>query len=221
MNPPEATPGLRRCALIALTVWLVIQGLSIGMAMHFGSFNLVEAVRLMLPRALVWLVFSPLSVCLAFRFPLERGRLALSLGVHLSACAVLVVASPRASQAFVHAAETGPNGEPFSRKMQSLHENGGAHPPGPQGAHIALDIMLYALIVSSCQALTWSHRAEQRERRALSAEARLAEARLAVLRMRLKPHFLFNALNGVSTLIHTDPQAADGMVGNLSQLLRW
>jgi len=221
MNPPEATLGFRRCALIAFTVWLVIQALSIGMAMHFGSFNLVEAVRFILPRALVWLVFSPLSVWLAFRFPLERGRLAASLAVHLSACSVLVAASLRASQEFVHAAETGPNGEPFSRKMQSLHENDSAHRRGgPQGAHIALDLMLYALIISSCQAVTWSHRAQQRERRALSAEARLAEARLAVLRMRLNPHFLFNALNGVSTLIHTDPQAADRMLGNLSQLLR-
>jgi LytS/YehU family sensor histidine kinase len=38
--------------------------------------------------------------------------------------------------------------------------------------------------------------------------------------MRLNPHFLFNALNGVSTLIHTDARAADKMLGDLSQLLR-
>jgi LytS/YehU family sensor histidine kinase len=38
--------------------------------------------------------------------------------------------------------------------------------------------------------------------------------------MQLNPHFLFNAFNSIATLIHTDPRAADDMVGNLSQLLR-
>jgi len=38
--------------------------------------------------------------------------------------------------------------------------------------------------------------------------------------MRLNPHFLFNALNGISTLIHTNARAADTMLGDLSQLLR-
>src|SRR5262245_44936507 len=122
MNPPETTPCLRRCALIALSVWLVIEGLSIGMAMHFGSFNLVEAVRITLPRALVWLVFSPLSVWFAFRFPLERGRLALSLAVHLSACALLVVISHRASHLFVDAATSAAGGL-SSRETRSLHPN--------------------------------------------------------------------------------------------------
>jgi LytS/YehU family sensor histidine kinase len=36
----------------------------------------------------------------------------------------------------------------------------------------------------------------------------------------LNPHFLFNALNGISTLIHTDARAADTMLGDLSELLR-
>ena len=76
------------------------------------------------------------------------------------------------------------------------------------------------MLVSSCQAVVWSRRAQERERRALNAEARLAEARLAALQMRLNPHFLFNTLNGISTLIHTDARAADKMLGDLSQLLR-
>jgi LytS/YehU family sensor histidine kinase len=87
-------------------------------------------------------------------------------------------------------------------------------------AHLLLNLLFYTLIVSSCQTVIWSRRAQERERRALTAEARLAEARLAALQMRLNPHFLFNALNGVSTLIHTDSRAADAMLGNVSQLLR-
>jgi LytS/YehU family sensor histidine kinase len=87
-------------------------------------------------------------------------------------------------------------------------------------AHVALDVLLYVVIVSTSQAIVWSRRARERERRALTAEARLAQARLAALQMRLNPHFLFNALNGISTLIHTNPRAADAMLGNLSELLR-
>jgi two-component system, LytTR family, sensor kinase len=68
--------------------------------------------------------------------------------------------------------------------------------------------------------VAWSRRAQERERRALAAEARLAQARLSALQMQLNPHFLFNALNGISTLIHTDARVADSMLGDLSELLR-
>ena len=38
--------------------------------------------------------------------------------------------------------------------------------------------------------------------------------------MQINPHFLFNALNGIATLIHLDPRAADTMLGHLGELLR-
>src|SRR5207247_1855843 len=96
MNRPDTTSRSRRWrtpALIALGASLVIEVLFIGQAMHLDSFDLLEAMKITLPRSLVWLVFAPVSVWLAFRFPLERGRLSLSLTAHLAACAVLVAAS--------------------------------------------------------------------------------------------------------------------------------
>lgn len=56
------------------------------------------------------------------------------------------------------------------------------------------------------------------ERERLRAEA--AEQRLVALSSQLQPHFLFNTLQGISTLIHRDPQAADEMLTRLSDLLR-
>jgi two-component system LytT family sensor kinase len=50
--------------------------------------------------------------------------------------------------------------------------------------------------------------------------AQLAETRLAAVTMQLQPHFLFNTLQGISTLIHRDPAAADAMLAKLSDLLR-
>ena len=56
------------------------------------------------------------------------------------------------------------------------------------------------------------------ERERLRAEA--AEQRLVALTGQLQPHFLFNTLQGISTLIHRDPTAADEMLTKLSDLLR-
>jgi two-component system, LytTR family, sensor kinase len=51
-------------------------------------------------------------------------------------------------------------------------------------------------------------------------EARLAKTHLQVLKMQLQPHFLFNTLNAIAELVHTDPQAADQMITRLGRLLR-
>ena len=50
-------------------------------------------------------------------------------------------------------------------------------------------------------------------------EAQLAEARLAALKMQLHPHFLFNTLQSVSTLMHRDVDAARTVLGRLRDLL--
>jgi two-component system, LytTR family, sensor kinase len=48
----------------------------------------------------------------------------------------------------------------------------------------------------------------------------LTEARLAALTNQINPHFLFNTLNSVSTLIRIDPDRARSMVYRLSKILR-
>ncbi len=58
------------------------------------------------------------------------------------------------------------------------------------------------------------------ERQLESQRARLTEARLAALTNQINPHFLFNTLNSVSTLIRIDPDRARGMVYQLSKILR-
>jgi len=85
---------------------------------------------------------------------------------------------------------------------------------------IVQDSLLYAFIVSVCQAAANLRRARERERLALEVEASLAQARLQALRIQLDPHFLFNTLNSIATLIHTQPQAADEMIGSLGGFLR-
>jgi len=56
--------------------------------------------------------------------------------------------------------------------------------------------------------------------RLLQTRKALAEAQLAQLQGQLRPHFLFNALNTVSALMHTDVERADRLVAMLGDLLR-
>jgi hypothetical protein len=62
---------------------------------------------------------------------------------------------------------------------------------------------------------------EQREA-ALKAQAMAHEAQLKMLRYQLNPHFLFNTLNAISTLILDGRRdTANGMIGSLSAFLRY
>lgn len=51
-------------------------------------------------------------------------------------------------------------------------------------------------------------------------EAQLAEARLMALRAQLDPHFLFNTLNAMSSLVGSDPRGVRRMITRLGVLLR-
>ncbi len=63
-------------------------------------------------------------------------------------------------------------------------------------------------------------RFRERERRSLVLESNLATARLHALRAQLQPHFLFNSLNAIVTLLRRDPRQAEATVMSLSELLR-
>jgi hypothetical protein len=60
----------------------------------------------------------------------------------------------------------------------------------------------------------------EKETTAARLQVQLVQARLAALRMQLNPHFLFNAMNSISSLMRTDVEAADLMLEQLSSLLR-
>lgn len=62
--------------------------------------------------------------------------------------------------------------------------------------------------------------ARDNEVRLATLEAEVTRARLQALESRLHPHFLFNALNTVSSVMYDDVRAADGMLSRLADLLR-
>jgi two-component system LytT family sensor kinase len=86
--------------------------------------------------------------------------------------------------------------------------------------HVETRLLAYFTII----VLGWSARyfALYRTRHELASEleARLAKTHLQVLKMQLQPHFLFNTLNTIAELVHTDSEAADQMITRLGRLLR-
>lgn len=81
-------------------------------------------------------------------------------------------------------------------------------------------LMVYWALVGGYHGLQLYARLREREREAADLERLLAQARLDVLRAQLHPHFLFNTLHTVSSLIHSRPETADRVVVRLSELLR-
>ncbi len=63
--------------------------------------------------------------------------------------------------------------------------------------------------------------AQELEAQKAELEAQLAAARLEALRMQLNPHFLFNTLHAISTLVGHDPKGVRRMIARLSTLLRY
>jgi two-component system LytT family sensor kinase len=81
-------------------------------------------------------------------------------------------------------------------------------------------LMTYASIVGLSHALAYYRESQARAMKAVQLEAQLSDARLRTLQAELHPHFLFNTLHAISTLVHTKPEAADRMISRLSDLLR-
>jgi len=85
-------------------------------------------------------------------------------------------------------------------------------------------VFVFPLIYAALAALSYAwifHRQKgEKEHRAALLEHQLAVAQLRMLRMQLNPHFLFNTLNGIITLMRRDPDTAERMMLALTDFLR-
>jgi two-component system LytT family sensor kinase len=171
-----------------------------------------------LPYWFLWALLSPLVFRLTRRFPFERGRFLRSSLVHLSACLALSLVHRAVyllAGWLLHVA--------VYRQLASLSSvfNFLFFFNLPTG------FMSYATVLLVSYALDYYQRHQQEELKISRLEAELAQAQLEVtqaqlqsLKMQLQPHFLFNTLNSVSTLLDEDPEAADEMLARLGDFLR-
>lgn len=236
----SAKPNFRRlvlCALLTLLGWSVFISIISTQHVVSGAFAWADAVQMALHQWLPWAVLSPFVFWLTLRFPIERQAWWLRVPLHIAAGAVALAACMVMNEHLYRPTPppwTG-NGPrrfdgppPFQQREPDRpgERNAGGPPPrpGPRGRpwwfRVRFNAPIYMIILSLSHAVVYFQRSQQRGRRALELETRLAQAQLQALRMQINPHFLFNTLNAISTLVHSDPKGADEMIGSLSEMLR-
>lgn len=148
-------------------------------------------------------VFVPLLVWATRRWPVSRQHLAVRLPMHLG----LVAAVSAAKIVLFDLA--GP--------WLGLQTRGLARTFA--GSYIS-EIVAFGATAAAIHAIEFYRRYRERELLSEQLQARLTDAQLRALRAQLNPHFLFNTLNAVTTLLHRDPHRADAMLTRLGELLR-
>ena len=82
------------------------------------------------------------------------------------------------------------------------------------------DTFVYIAIVVAAHGYEYLKCLRKEERERYEYQQALAASELQALKMQLHPHFLFNTLHGIATLIETDGRSAKAMIIRLSNLLR-
>lgn len=115
-------------------------------------------------------------------------------------------------------------GAMLALRAVAAHALGVLLPPEPLARQITWeaqsDLVLYAGIAALWTLLTHLSAEQRASVRRAELEAELARARLAALTAQLDPHFLFNALNTLSTVMYEDVARADRLIASLGRILR-
>ena len=203
--------------------WLAIWGLWTLFGIYFASQVALQSQAFPNPtpfwRVLMWQLFSgyvwflisPIILWLGHRFTFDNGKWKTSIPVHLVASIVLAVLQ-LAIDAYVlpklgYMSSAGP--QPYLDLLKRILL-----------FNLHFSVAIYWGVLGIQQAIKYYRKYRERELHTSQLEARLATTRLQVLKMQLHPHFLFNTLNAISELIYRDPESAERMISDLSDLLR-
>ena len=194
-------------------------------ALQLGGWT-AYAIALMVP----WLGRFPISVMWSNKLVIAATGLVTSSvlrlvyrrvaheGVGLSPLCVMAVAASVAGAVVWNGAASAILGRSLQNDSVLLGALGRTFPRFDGVLYHALVLLTWSLLYLGAR----HYRALVAEReRSLKAESLAREARLLALRYQIGPHFLFNALNAISTLVVTDRKAdATATIARLADLLR-
>lgn len=177
-----------------------------------------EALPLALLDMYSWSLVALAGLALARVIPLGRGEWGKAIVLHLVAGLGVLALRFWGANGLVVLAGWSPSLPPPSMFMHVLPFN----------------LLFHFSLVGVGYAIEFYRRYRERERRnsqlaleasslklaAAELETRVVEAQLQALKSQIQPHFLFNTLNAIATLIHHDPRRAEQMIAHLSDLLR-
>ncbi len=144
----------------------------------------------------LWALLSLPIAWLARRYPFEELGWGFSLMLHLPACMLIAIVFT------------------LLRSVIWAFQEFGT-------VNLVTQILTYLIISGATQAFDYYGKFVARTVRAAELEKQLAQAQLQALQMQLNPHFLFNTLHAISSLMHKDVEAADRMIAQLGDLLRY
>jgi two-component system, LytTR family, sensor kinase len=208
-QPTEPAPShVAAWWAFGFAVWTLLALMSVlQAAMYLGYVG--EPIRwgfLVGVRMLDWYtcaLFLPALVWLARRFPLGGPDTPRNVAVQLTTPILFVVLKYVLLLPIEHRL-----GRPDSLTLS-----------GVLAANAVTELMIFWAASAAIHGVEFSRRLRARERQALILEQRLTRARLDALTAQIRPHFLFNTLNSITTLIRRDPEGAERMVMQLADLL--
>ena len=162
-----------------------------------------EAITIGFVEMTGWVLMALVAFAVARRVPIQRGRMIRFILVYLASMVGAFVL--RESWQVLVYSVAGRARPTFWRAIMMA---------------AALKALIYSLLLGVGYALVFARQLHERELREAQLETELLSAHLNVLKMQLQPHFLFNTLNSISSLMYADVGAADRMVARLADFLR-
>ncbi|MEM1182154.1 MAG: histidine kinase [Acidobacteriota bacterium] len=163
--------------------------------------------------ASTWMLLSPLVFALESRFPVVGGLRSSAVVVHLLSATAgsLVRMVPMAAISLVL--------DPY--RPVPTKSSFGAEYMAQAFQWLYLDLSLYGVILVAASVYRIRARAHRDQLHTARLEKELASAELRALKLELQPHFLFNTMNAIVSLVRTgDSRRAEGMLLGLCDLLR-
>jgi two-component system, LytTR family, sensor kinase len=212
-NSPRRTDGSAhsrlRLTLMSCAAWTAI-GVVFAVPRFASTADWWSALRPSLADWWMWGLLTPAIVAIDRRLPIAVNSLGTRLAVHVAIGLPIVLFYSYASALLQ--ALLGAMSWPAATGLGPLHEalKGG----------LLWNLLIYLLVVGGWQTVQYSQHYLASQLRLERLERNFSEARLNALRMQLDPHFLFNALNTISSLVVQQPKLARSMIEQLGDLLR-
>ena len=178
---------------------------SVNNGLPGSRWPLWDLIRWSLIQWYTWAALAPTVFRLAERFPVRGALRFHGLGAHViaSLCVTFVAMVIGALVSTIFE----PSG--FFEQLGYFLEQ-----------HFAIGLLTYWTLFAIQQALHFHAEKARRELEASQLATELAQSRLLALKSQLQPHFLFNTLHAIVTLLDEDTLAAEDMLLRLSELLR-
>ena len=161
-----------------------------------------------MPQIVLWAALTPLILWLGRRFPLRGPGWPLRLLLHVLLGGLCVLIEQLAFEIYL---PWFPWPQPVPLVTRTLQGF---------GLWAVSDSLLYWVVLAVGHVEQEAIRVVAKERQQSMLMSQLSRARLDALTIRLQPHFLFNTLHAISSLVVDKPREANRMIARLSELLR-